>query len=153
MGPSWNSAQPGVRDMTTTFAVIEDGKTHEVEVSSASGEIRITPAALESALGWTLEPEGLCRGEVCIPVPTAGHATLSNDDGIDLEAFAQLLDLPLALDREEQAACIGRSAVDQASTLASGEAPDFSLPDLDGKLHSLSEHRGKKVLLIAYASW
>ncbi len=33
------------------------------------------------------------------------------------------------------------------------EAPDFELPDLSGKMHRLSQHRGKKVLLIAYASW
>ena len=30
---------------------------------------------------------------------------------------------------------------------------DIRLPDLDGRLHSLSEHRGRKALLIAYASW
>ena len=30
---------------------------------------------------------------------------------------------------------------------------DLSLPDLDGRLHSLAEHRGTKVLLVAYASW
>ena len=32
-------------------------------------------------------------------------------------------------------------------------APDFSLPDLSGRRHSLSGQRGKKALLIAYASW
>ena len=32
-------------------------------------------------------------------------------------------------------------------------APDFTLPDLAGHMHSLSDYRGKKVLLIAYASW
>ena len=37
--------------------------------------------------------------------------------------------------------------------LTSLDAPDFSLPDLDGKMHSLSEHRGKKVLLVSWASW
>jgi peroxiredoxin len=37
--------------------------------------------------------------------------------------------------------------------LASLDAPDFTLPDLDGHLHSLAGHRGKKVLLVAYASW
>jgi hypothetical protein len=137
--------------MTTTFAVIEDGQTHDVEASLANGEIRIAPDALESALGWTLKPEGLCRAEVC--VPTAGHATLVDEQGVDLEVFAQRVGLPLAIDREEEVASIGRSSVDQASVMASGEAPDFSLPDLDGKLHTLSEHRGKKVLLIAYASW
>src|SRR5439155_1238873 len=29
----------------------------------------------------------------------------------------------------------------------------FTLADLDGRLHTLSNHRGKKVLLVAYASW
>ena len=33
------------------------------------------------------------------------------------------------------------------------QAPAFTLPDLDGKPHSLSDYRGKKVLLVAYASW
>ena len=31
--------------------------------------------------------------------------------------------------------------------------PDFLLPDLQGKLHRLSDHRGKKVLLLHFASW
>ena len=41
-----------------------------------------------------------------------------------------------------------------AVTTATGEtAPDFSLPDLHGRMHTLSAHRGKKALLIVYASW
>ena len=34
-----------------------------------------------------------------------------------------------------------------------GEAPEFTLPDLEGRLHSLSDHRGVKVFLVAYGSW
>jgi len=37
--------------------------------------------------------------------------------------------------------------------LESLEAPDFELPDLDGKRRRLTEFRGKKVLLHAFASW
>ena len=70
-----------------------------------------------------------------------------------MSAFAKALGRPLALDLEERSAALGTSASDLGAQLASLEAPDFTLPDLDGKLHSLSEHRGKKVLLIAYASW
>jgi hypothetical protein len=62
-------------------------------------------------------------------------------------------DRPLAVDREERVACLGESARARAARLASLEAPDFELPDLDGRVHALAEHRGKKVLLIAYASW
>jgi len=48
---------------------------------------------------------------------------------------------------------LGAPAADRAARLASLEAPDFSLPDLSGRLHSLSDQRGKKTLLIAWASW
>ncbi|MCC7122956.1 MAG: redoxin domain-containing protein [Gammaproteobacteria bacterium] len=33
------------------------------------------------------------------------------------------------------------------------EAPDFTLPDLDGRLHSLSDYRGKKVFLFSWGSY
>jgi peroxiredoxin len=33
------------------------------------------------------------------------------------------------------------------------EAPDFTLPDIDGQLHSLSDFLGKKVFLVTWASW
>ncbi len=31
--------------------------------------------------------------------------------------------------------------------------PDQVLPDLEGKLHRFSDYRGKKLLLIHFASW
>src|SRR5262249_57601478 len=37
--------------------------------------------------------------------------------------------------------------------LAWMEARDFTLPDVQGRPHSLSDHRGRKALLIAWASW
>jgi hypothetical protein len=81
------------------------------------------------------------------------HELVMVERGVDLRAFAGLLGRPLVVDETERAAALGASAREQASLLASGVAPDFSLPDLKGQLHTLSEHRGKKVLLIAYASW
>lgn len=60
---------------------------------------------------------------------------------------------PVALDEAEGAAYLGVSAAARGRQLASLEAPDFSLPDLDGRRHSLSDHRGKKVFLVAYGSW
>jgi hypothetical protein len=59
----------------------------------------------------------------------------------------------VAVDLDEHAAYLGISAAERAKALASLEAPDFTLPDLDGRPHSLSAQRGKKVLLVAYASW
>ena len=57
------------------------------------------------------------------------------------------------LHREERVAALGTAAAERARQLDSLEAPDFELPDLSGALQRLSDHRGKKVLLIVYASW
>jgi hypothetical protein len=74
-------------------------------------------------------------------------------EGVARATRAQSSGRPVASDRDERAAFLGTSAAERAKTLSSLESPDFTLPDLDGRLHSLSEQRGKKVLLVAYASW
>ena len=48
---------------------------------------------------------------------------------------------------------LGSGASERARALRSLEAPDFTLPDLEGRVHTLSEHRGRKVLLVTWASW
>jgi hypothetical protein len=133
------------------FELLADGGVHAVAASADGARIRVDPASLAQATGWSLRPEGLCRGDVCVPV--RDPAALDSGGRIDLEAFAAALGRPLALDAEAGAAALGVAAGERATQLSTLEAPDFELPDLEGKLHRLSEHRGKKVLLIAYASW
>jgi hypothetical protein len=96
------------------------------------------------------------RGRVWLPrdaLATLGWAPGSGAEGRDLGELARALDRPLALDPEESAADLGVSARARAETLLSLEAPDFTLPDLDGRLHTLSALRGRKVFLVAYGSW
>jgi hypothetical protein len=80
-------------------------------------------------------------------------AVLGAPEGAELLKRAEAEGRPVAVDQEARAAYLGVTARSRAAALASLEAPGFTLPDLDGRLHSLSEHRGKKVLLVAYASW
>jgi hypothetical protein len=133
------------------FTILDGTRATTVAAEISGERIQLMPDALENALGWKLESQGLCRGEVCVPLH--GHEERINKEGIDLAAFAERVERPIALDIEERCAALGTPSPVRASAMASLEAPDFTLPDLEGKLHSLSEHRGKKVLLIAYASW
>ncbi len=83
-----------------------------------------------------------------------GRATeIDEVEGTARAKRAEASGRPVAIDRDERAAYLGVSASSRAKALASLEAPDFTLPDLDGRLHSLAQHRGKKVLLVAFASW
>jgi hypothetical protein len=134
-----------------TFTLLIDGDAARLAARVDGDSVRVAARDVASLLGWEIKPQGLCRGEVCIPVRDA--AQLVGAAGVDLAALARLIGRPLALDVAEGAGCLGSSAAERAVQLTSLEAPDFTLPDLDGKPHSLSQQRGKKVLLVAYASW
>jgi len=133
------------------LTLIDDGRSLTVDAVIEGDSISLSPHALQRALGWELKPQGLCRGDACFPV--RDRAALVRAHGIDLRAFARILDRPFAADAEAGITVLGASAGDRASQLASTEAPDFTLPDLQGRLHSLRDQRGKKTLLIAWASW
>lgn len=135
--------------MSATLTLLHDGRSDEVAVADLA-QPAISPEDLEAALGWELQPEGLCRGVVCVPVD---QDALVSGDGLDLRVFADALQRPLVTDEKHAVASLGASHHDRGEVLASLQAPDFTLPDLDGNLHSLGDQRGKKVLLVAYASW
>jgi hypothetical protein len=135
----------------TAFTILGEGSAVEVEAATESGAVRLSVEGVEQALGWELTEEGFCMGPVCYPLPP--DTDLVTDAGIDLAGLATLIDRPLALDEAEGAAYLGVSSRERSQELELLYAPDFTLPDLDGDLHSLSDHRGKKVLLVAYASW
>ena len=137
--------------METPFTLLDEARPATVPATIDGDRVRLTPAALRMATGWELKPEGLCRAERCIRVRQ--RAGLVSDAGIDLAACADLLGRPLALDLAARTACLGAAAADRGAQLQSLVAPDFTLPDLEGRPHRLSAYRGRKVLLVAYASW
>lgn len=133
------------------FTLLDETRATTVPATVAGEHVRIGTDAVHQALGWDLKPQGLCKADRCIP--TSALQAAVHTDGIDLRALADVLGRPLALDLDERVACLGASARERGAQLAALEAPDFTLPDLAGRRHSLSEHRGKKVFLVAYASW
>ena len=137
--------------MRALFTIVNEGTATEVEAYTGGDSVRVSAAALATALGWELKPQGFCKGDLCYPL--APGSRMVNEEGVDMHGFANLLGRPLALDRDERAAYLGESAAARAGQLASLEAPDFTLPDLNGRMHSLSDYKGMKVLLAAYGSW
>ena len=135
--------------MPVTMTLLHDGRVDEISVADLARPT-IPPEQLESLLGWELKPEGLCQGYMCVPVD---QDDLVGEDGLDLRVLADALQRPLVTDEKHAVASLGASHHDRGEALASLDAPDFTLPDLGGNLHSLSDERGKKVLLVAYASW
>jgi hypothetical protein len=138
--------------MSTT--IVTDHAVAEVPEAVPDGDGLWLPLGrLEAATGWSLKPEGLCRGEVCVPVPPARRDALVRDGRADLAALWRMQDKPVAASDAGDVWVLGEAAADRAAGLASLEAPDFALRDLAGTTHRMSDHRGRKVLLATWASW
>lgn len=133
------------------FTIIDGERAVTIEGRRQGERVLLDPAEVKDALGWEIHDGLLCNDMMCIPV--GEEAALVHDGGVDLAGLAGALDRALAVDLDERAAFLGGSARERSQALASQHAPDFTLPDLAGRPHSLSEHRGRKVLLVAWASW
>lgn len=106
-----------------------------------------TTAQFEAATGWACKPEGMCKGEMCVPVPGAVDA----DGRLDVEAVAARLGMALESEPSADLWAIGPESGGRALTTA--VAPELELPDVDGNPFKLSALHGRKVLLVAWASW
>jgi hypothetical protein len=142
----------------TMATVIYEARTSDVPAAEATGgDLWLPSAALAGATGWELKPEGICRDEMCIPVPADRAAALvrerEDEDWLNLAEFARYMGLPSAHDSSGQIWSFGASPQALQSNLAGLEAPDFTLPDIEGRNHSLSDYRGKKVFLLLWSSW
>jgi hypothetical protein len=127
------------------LTVITDDATREIEGT------RVSPAELEELTGWELKPEGLCRGDVC--VPTRGRPEVEVDGAVDLAVVAGLLGQPFVVDDEKSVAVLGTSVATRTQQLRDANIRDLVLRDFDGNDVSWSSIGRKKKLLVAWASW
>lgn len=114
----------------------------------------IPAAQLESLFGWTIKAEGLCQGDVCIPVAAPERVRVEGDDDrVDIVAIAKLLDRPVAHDTATGIVAVGVPRHVRRQALNNLKAPDFTLNDLEGKPRSFSDYSNRKRLLFAFSSW
>jgi hypothetical protein len=133
---------------------------YDDHASSITGEVGngddlwLSFADVTAATGWEHQPQGMCLGDWCVPLPASRTGEFVAPDGrFNLAAFAHFIEQPVVHDDDAGVWLFGESAAARTQTLRSLDAPDFRLPDLDGNLHALSDYRGKKVLLLSWASW
>jgi hypothetical protein len=107
--------------------------------------LQVAPDDFERRTGWSIKPQGACKGEMCVALPPR------NDALLDVQVIADRLGMPLVADGPTGLWSLGPEGGGQV--LSSVEAPDLALPDLDGREFHLRSLRGSKVLLLAWASW
>ena len=102
----------------------------------------LSPDEFQSGTGWRIKPEGACKGEVCVPLPegfSTGHA-------------AERLGMAVVSDDAAGLMALGPESLN-GRALATAQAPEVVLADLEGNDFHLSALQGKKVVLVAWAPY
>ncbi len=120
-------------------------ETASVSVSNGGGaELLITQ--LDS---WARDLDAKAPADPLAPGATA-TLTLDFPGGFDRDLTVCMA----STDPGEGVQTLSVGTGDDVATLEVGEAaPDFSLPDLDGIWHTLSDYRGMPVVLVWFATW
>ena len=127
-------------DHVVTMTVIAGDR----ETTVSSDGLLLTAEALVEATGWELKPEGLCRGDVCVP----GSLT----SPVSLVEVAAALGRPLAVESigDLTVAVLGEAR--GQTVLAGALAPPLTLQDVDGKDVDVTRS-GRKTAVVAWSSW
>jgi hypothetical protein len=134
----------------TRLTVIDESGSRSLDQLSF-GNLGVSAHDFARTTGWTLKSEGLCKGEVCVPVRDA--AAMSDGDAIDIAEFARVTGRSMLVDETRHVVAMGEQASSRSASMATLDAPDFTLPDINGNLVSLSDFENRKKLILAWSSW
>ena len=150
LGPAAAAAQ--------SVTVLYDGRVVAVERTLADpNDLWVVPEDLPRVNGFELKPEGACLDELCVPVLQDRDSELlvirSGQKWFNVTELARKLEQSFVADHDHNVWSFGEIPVTRTRFLNSALAPDFALPNRQGELVRLSDFRGKKVLLVTWASW
>lgn len=147
---------PGSATAAPAATVLYNDRVVEVARTLADpDDLWVVPEDLTRISGFALKGNRLCLDAVCVPAAANSdlRITRAKQTWISMTALARELKQAVAVDAERGVWSFGEVPAARASFLESALAPDFSLPNRQGQQVRLSDFRGKKVLLVTWASW
>lgn len=134
------------------------GRTVDIaETLQDPTDLWVAPATLESINDFVLKPEGACWEELCVPVDQAEDndlfVTREERGWFNVSELARRLQQSVVHDADHSVWSFGEIPATRQSYLQSAVAPDFELTDRQGNSVRLSDLRGKKVVIVTWASW
>ena len=117
------------------------------KVQADAKDLWVRAAELPRINEFELKPQGACRADICIPI----SKDLTRGEWFNLTGFARKTGQAFIADSGVWS--FGEIPLLRGTFYNSRIAPDFAVPDRKGQPVHLSDFRGKKVLVITWASW
>ena len=137
--------------------VLYDGRVNEVSALADPTDLWIPTADLNRTTGFELKPEGACIDDICVPVRQDVDSELlvrrRDNTWFNVTELADRLEQPYVADHDARLWSFGSIPVREVAFYERAIAPDFTLKDRDGNAVQLSDFKGKKVMLLTWASW
>jgi hypothetical protein len=133
--------------LTSATVLYGDRAVSLDRVRSDSNDLWVLSADLPRINEFEVKPQGACRADLCIPLSKG----LKNREYFNLTGFARAVREIVVAD--EGVWSLGEIPEVRGSFYNSRVAPDFAVKDRTGRVVHLSDFRGKKVLIVTWASW
>lgn len=133
--------------------ILTEDREIAVEARRAPPGLWLDAASFADVTGYEVKPEGMCKGPICVPVPRGPASYVDEAGHIDAAAFWRHIGNVAVSDAAGDTWAFGAGAGERRQTLETLEAPDFELPDFNGRMHRLSDYRGRRIFLASWASW
>jgi hypothetical protein len=138
----------GVAAPGRTATVLQDDRVIALNpVGPPAGDLWVRRGDLPAINGFQVKPQGACRADLCIPL----SKDLKNGQWFNLTGFARKIRQVYVADSGVWS--FGEIPLLRQASWSSRMAPDFAVPDRKGRVVHLSDFRGKKVLVVTWASW
>ena len=136
--------------------ILANGNTTEIAQRTDDAErLWVRVGELPGATGWQMKPQGMCLGEMCVPLPDdkVEEWIADAEDWVWMcySEFADMIGQQYARDGDVWS--LGSVPDVRRSGLEIGIAPDFEVTERSGDTLRLSDFRGRKVVLFTWASW
>jgi hypothetical protein len=138
--------------------VLYEGATTEVATTLPDAtDLWIPPGELTRVNGFELKPEGACIDDICVPVRQDEDSNIfvrrSGASWFNVSELGRRLQQAAVADYDAGVWSFGAIPAQRTSLVNQGRAPDFTLADKGGNAVQLSDFKGKKIMLLTWASW
>lgn len=132
----------------TTATVLYADRAVTLDRARSEGQdLWVRAADLPRINEFEVKPQGACRADICMPL----SKELKSGRWINLTGFARKIREPYVA--EAGVWSFGEIPLVRGAFDRSRLAPDFAVADRRGRVVHLSDFRGKKVLVVTWASW